>query len=65
MAEVRKIKKVSKSKPTVEGRRRHLKRAFGFSPGPAIRPVPAPAYPLPDYLSGPLSSRLPGILTAE
>jgi redox-sensitive bicupin YhaK (pirin superfamily) len=34
----RKIKKVIKSKPTIEGAGVHLKRAFGFSEAPALDP---------------------------
>jgi len=38
MKKVRKIKKISKSKPTIEGAGVHLKRAFGFSQVPLLDP---------------------------
>jgi len=38
MGKVRKIKKISKSKPTVEGAGVHLKRAFGFYQVPDLDP---------------------------
>src|SRR5512140_2121858 len=38
MIETRKISKVLKSKPTIEGAGVHLKRAFGFSEAPAFDP---------------------------
>jgi hypothetical protein len=38
MPAIRKIKKVLKSKPTIEGAGVHLKRAFGFSEVPAFDP---------------------------
>jgi len=38
MAETRKIKKVLKSKPTIEGAGVHLRRAFGFSEVPLFDP---------------------------
>jgi redox-sensitive bicupin YhaK (pirin superfamily) len=38
MEKNRKIRKVSKSKPTIEGAGVHLKRAFGFSEAPALDP---------------------------
>ena len=38
MGKNRKIRKVMKSKPTLEGAGVHLKRAFGFSEVPALDP---------------------------
>jgi redox-sensitive bicupin YhaK (pirin superfamily) len=38
MKKFRKIKKISKSKPTIEGAGVHLKRAFGFSQVPLLDP---------------------------
>jgi hypothetical protein len=38
MSQIRKIRKVLKSKPTIEGAGVHLKRAFGFSEVPAFDP---------------------------
>jgi len=38
MIETRKIAKVLKSKPTIEGAGVHLKRAFGFSQVPMFDP---------------------------
>jgi redox-sensitive bicupin YhaK (pirin superfamily) len=38
MAQTRKIRKISKSKPTLEGAGVHLKRAFGFSEAPGMDP---------------------------
>lgn len=38
MIETRKIAKVLKSKPTIEGAEVHLKRAFGFSQVPMFDP---------------------------
>ena len=38
MSDIRKIKMVLKSKPTMEGAGVHLKRAFGFSEAPALDP---------------------------
>ena len=38
MSETRKIKKVLKGKPTIEGAGVHLKRVFGFSEVPEFDP---------------------------
>ena len=38
MPEIRKIRKVLKSKPTIEGAGVHLKRVFGFSEVPLFDP---------------------------
>ena len=38
MGETRKIRKVLKAKPTIEGAGVHLKRAFGFSEVPTFDP---------------------------
>ena len=38
MTEIRKIRKVLKSKPTIEGAGVHLKRVFGFSEVPMFDP---------------------------
>ena len=38
MSNIRKIKMVLKSQPTMEGAGVHLKRAFGFSEAPALDP---------------------------
>jgi len=42
MKENRKIRKVLKSKPTLEGAGVHLKRAFGFSEVPGLGPLLLP-----------------------
>src|SRR5260221_5757966 len=38
MAEIRRVKQVWKSKPTIEGAGAHLRRAFGFSEAPQFDP---------------------------
>jgi redox-sensitive bicupin YhaK (pirin superfamily) len=56
MSEIRKIKTVSKSKPTVEGAGVHLKRAFGYYQVPQFDPF----LMLDDFRSDDPSEYLPG-----
>ncbi len=56
MAKVRKIKKVWKSKPTIEGAGVHLKRAFGFHEVPQLNPFLL----LDDFHSNDPAEYLPG-----